>query len=42
VSGNLKEMFMNVVLANDTPAQPGKHTLAAPTTRINGVTIAGK
>jgi PmbA protein len=43
VSGNLKDMFMNVVLANDTPAQPGTgHRLAAPTTRINGVTIAGK
>lgn len=42
VSGNLKEMFMNVVLANDTPRHPGRHTLAAPTTRINGVTIAGR
>lgn len=43
VSGNLKEMFMNVSLANDTPAHPNtKHTLAAPTTRINGVTIAGR
>lgn len=43
ISGNLKDMFMNVVLANDTPELPSpKHTLAAPTTRINGVTIAGK
>lgn len=43
VSGNLKDMFMNVVLANDTPAMPStRHSLAAPTTRINGVTIAGK
>jgi PmbA protein len=43
VSGSLKEMFMNVALANDTPAQP--HTrgaVAAPTTRINGCTIAGQ
>ncbi len=43
VSGNLKDMFMNVALANDTPALPStKYTLSAPTTRINGVTIAGK
>lgn len=43
VSGNLKDMFMNVVLADDTPATPStRHQLAAPTTRINGVTIAGK
>jgi PmbA protein len=43
VSGNLKDMFMNVVLADDTPALPSTtHSLAAPTTRINGVTIAGK
>ncbi len=43
VSGNLKEMFMNVFVANDTPAHPNTRTnFAAPTTRINGVTIAGK
>ena len=43
VSGNLKDMFMNIALANDTPPTPStRHTLAAPTTRINGVTIAGK
>ncbi len=43
VSGNLKDMFMNVVLADDTPDMPStRHQLAAPTTRINGVTIAGK
>jgi PmbA protein len=43
VSGNLKDMFMNVAVANDTPKQPNtRHTLAAPTTRINGVTISGK
>jgi PmbA protein len=42
VSGNLKDMFMNVVLANDTPVLPSpKYTLAAPTTRINGTIIAG-
>ena len=43
VSGNLKEMFMDLSLANDTPEQPeSKYSLAAPTTRINGITIAGK
>lgn len=43
VAGNLKEMFMNVALANDTPALPGDgRRFAAPTTRINGVRIAGK
>ena len=43
VSGNLKDMFMDVALANDTPPLPNtRHTLAAPTTRINKVTIAGQ
>ena len=43
VSGNLKEMFMRVSLANDTPALPStRYTLAAPTTRINGIVIGGK
>lgn len=43
VSGNLKEMFMKVAIANDTPAHPNtRYTIAAPTTRINGMTIAGK
>jgi PmbA protein len=43
VSGNLKDMFMNIALANDTPPSPStRHQLCAPTTRINGVTIAGK
>jgi len=43
VSGNLKEMFMRVSLANDTPKMPDtKHSLSAPTTRIDNVMIAGK
>ncbi|MCE9508589.1 MAG: TldD/PmbA family protein [Alphaproteobacteria bacterium] len=43
VSGNLKDMFMNVAVANDTPKLPNtRHTFAAPTTRINGTTISGK
>ena len=43
VSGNLKDMFMNVSVANDTPALPSnKYSTAAPTTRINGMTIAGR
>lgn len=43
VSGNLKDMFMQVTLANDTPQLPSpRHSLAAPTTRIDGITIAGK
>ncbi|TVQ82115.1 MAG: TldD/PmbA family protein [Micavibrio sp.] len=43
VSGNLKEMFMNISLADDTPPQPGsKYSLAAPTTRIDKVMIAGR
>lgn len=43
VSGNLKDMFMKAVVANDTPDLPStKHNLAAPTTRIDGITIAGR
>ena len=43
VSGNLKDMFMNAVIANDTPSHPcTRHRIAAPTTRINGTMIAGK
>lgn len=43
VSGNLKEMFMNVALANDTPQLPStKYSIAVPTMRINGCTIAGQ
>lgn len=43
VSGNLRDMFMKAVVANDTPALPStKHSLAAPTTRIDGITIAGR
>ena len=42
VSGNLKEMFQNVSIADDTPAHPAGSRLVAPTTRINHVTIAGK
>jgi len=43
VSGNLKEMFMNVSLANDTANLPNNKTaFVVPTTRINGVLIAGK
>lgn len=43
VSGNLKDMFMKASVANDTPALPStKHRMGAPTTRINGCTIAGK
>ncbi len=43
VSGNLKDMFMKASVANDTPDLPStSHRMAAPTTRINGLTIAGK
>lgn len=43
VSGNLKDMFMKAQIANDTPALPStRHSMAAPTTRIDGLTIAGK
>ncbi|MCB9990403.1 MAG: TldD/PmbA family protein [Rhodospirillales bacterium] len=42
VAGNLKDMFMNAVVANDTPALPNtKSSMAAPTTRIDGLKIAG-
>ncbi len=40
VSGQLQDMFMNLVLANDTPSLPSTtHVIVAPTTRINGVQI---
>jgi hypothetical protein len=43
VSGNLKDMFMKAQIANDTPDLPStRHQMAAPTTRIDGLTIAGK
>ena len=42
VSGNLKDMFMNVSVANDTPRHPTSSSFAAPTTRIDKITIAGK
>jgi PmbA protein len=43
VSGNLKDMFMKAQIANDTPDLPStRHQMAAPTTRIDGMTIAGK
>ncbi len=43
VSGNLRDMFMNVAVANDAPQLPNpRHSMSAPTTRIEGVTIAGK
>ncbi len=43
VSGTLGKMFMNVALANDTPQHPStKYSIAAPTTRIDGCTIAGQ
>ena len=43
VAGNLKEMFMNVTLANDTPSLPDpRYTFAVPTTRIDGMTIVGQ
>ena len=42
VSGNLKDMFMNAIVANDTPKDFKKNSFLAPTTRINGLTIAGK
>jgi PmbA protein len=42
VAGNLREMFMNVVLANDpSPLPSTSHSMSVPTTRINGMTIAG-
>lgn len=43
VSGDLREMFNNTFLANDTPPMPNVQTSSvAPTTRINGLTIAGR
>jgi len=43
VSGNLKDMFMAVAVANDTPKLPNTRSpMASPTTRINGLTIGGK
>lgn len=42
VAGDLADMFMRVTLANDTPALPSNRiVLAAPTMRIDGVTVAG-
>ncbi len=43
VSGNLKDMFMKVIIANDTPDLPNpQRTMAVPTARIDGIKIAGK
>tara|TARA_B100000686_G_C16783348_1_gene973499 strand:+ start:123 stop:1493 length:1371 start_codon:yes stop_codon:yes gene_type:complete len=43
VAGDLKEAFQNVSIANDTPSQPdSKYRFAAPTTRIDGMTVSGK
>lgn len=43
VSGNLKDMFMNVAVANDTPPQPNtRGQLAAPTTLLKKAMIAGQ
>ncbi len=43
VGGNMKDMFMNVSLANDTPDLPHcRYTMAVPTIRIDGMKIAGK
>lgn len=43
VSGNLKDMFMKAVVADDTPELPNPHsTSAIPTTRIDGIKIAGR
>lgn len=43
VAGNLKDMFMNVVLANDTPQLPDpyEYQTAVPTMRLDGLTISG-
>ena len=43
VAGNLKDMFMNVVLANDTPQLPDPYepVVAVPTMRLDGLTISG-
>lgn len=43
VGGNLKDMFMKVVVADDTPAQPNnKGNFAAPTARLDKMMIAGR
>lgn len=43
VAGNLKRLFRQVSLANDTPILPStRYFLAAPTTRINGLKIVGQ
>ncbi|MAM35348.1 MAG: hypothetical protein CMH28_09770 [Micavibrio sp.] len=42
MAGKLSEMFMNAKLANDTPSHPNTKTaFACPTTRIDGLKIAG-
>lgn len=42
VAGNLKDMFMNVALANDTPQLPHpRHTSSIPTMRLDDLTISG-
>lgn len=42
VAGNLKDMFMNVALANDAPQLPHpRHSRSIPTMRVNGLTISG-
>lgn len=43
VGGDLKVMFMNAAIANDTPPLPNNKTgFAAPTTRLDKVMIAGR
>ena len=43
VSGNLKQMFMNLSIANDTPELPHpRHSASIPTTRVDGIKIAGR
>lgn len=43
VGGNLQDMFMKAVIANDTPQLPNnKSSFAAPTTRLDGMMIAGR
>ena len=39
IAGNLKDMFMNIVLANDVDRTYGT---AAPTLAISGMTLAGE
>lgn len=42
VAGNLQDMFMSMVLANDTPQLPHPmHTTSIPTIRLDGLTISG-